>query len=58
MTTPEEYRPLAAGPAQPSSQPPQPETPQPPRFTDWISYGVAVIQQAAPTAADFTPAGG
>ena len=34
----------------------QPEQPAslPQRCADWISYAVAVIQQAAPTAADFT----
>ncbi|GAB3875397.1 hypothetical protein GCM10028824_30680 [Hymenobacter segetis] len=34
----------------------QPEQPAslPQRHADWISYAVAVIQQAAPTASDFT----
>ena len=38
----------------------QPEQPAslPQRCADWISYAVAVIQQAAPTAADFTQAEG
>ena len=34
----------------------QPEAPaaQSPRHADWISYAVAVTQQAAPTATDFS----
>ena len=33
---------------------PEPPASLPQRCADWISYAVAVIQQAAPTAADFT----
>ncbi|GAA4039672.1 hypothetical protein GCM10022409_26780 [Hymenobacter glaciei] len=32
----------------------QPEEPAPQRYADWISYAVAVVQQAAPTTPDFT----
>jgi hypothetical protein len=52
MTTNEAiYTPLTA-----SSENHQPEQPAslPQRHADWISYAVAVIQQAAPTATDFT----
>ena len=34
----------------------EPLTSLPQRCADWISYAVAVVQQAAPTAADFTQA--
>ena len=33
---------------------PEPPASLPQRCADWISYAVAVIQQAAPTATDFT----
>ena len=38
----------------PENQQPEQPAGQPPRHADWISYAVAVVQQAAPTAADFT----
>ncbi|MCI1189966.1 hypothetical protein MON38_21285 [Hymenobacter sp. DH14] len=47
------YTSLAASPE--NHQPEQPAS-LPQRCADWISYAVAVIQQAAPTAADFVPA--
>ncbi|WP_460609654.1 hypothetical protein [Hymenobacter terrigena] len=33
---------------------PEPPASRPQRHADWISYAVAVIQQAAPTATNFT----
>ena len=35
---------------------PEPPASLPQRCADWISYAVAVVPQAAPTAADFTQA--
>ncbi|MBH8570776.1 hypothetical protein KB206_17920 [Microvirga sp. STS02] len=49
------YTSLTASPE--NHQPDQPAS-LPQRCADWISYAVAVIQQAAPTAADFTQAEG
>jgi hypothetical protein len=49
MTTANDhYTPLANSPA--NKQPEHP-VPPPPRYADWMSYAVAVTQQAAPTAA-------
>ena len=45
------YTSLSASPE--NHQPEQPAS-LPQRCADWISYAVAVIQQAAPTATDFT----
>ena len=56
MTIPEtHYTSLSA-----SSENHQPEQPAslPQRYADWISYAVAVIQQAASTAASFAQAEG
>jgi len=52
MTIPEtHYTSLSA-----SSENHQPEQPAslPQRYADWISYAVAVVQQAAPTAFELT----
>ena len=45
-----------AGTPEGSPQPPPAAAPE--RHTDWMSYAVALIQQAAPTAADFIQAEG
>ena len=54
MTTSETpYTSLSASPENHQSEP---LASLPQRCADWISYAVAMIQQVAPTAADFTPA--
>lgn len=44
--------------ATPATQQPEPPASLPQRCADWISYAVAQIRQAAPTAADFAQADG
>ncbi|WP_457070679.1 hypothetical protein [Hymenobacter sp. UYAg731] len=56
MTTPE--TPYTRLVTSPENHQPEPPASLPQRYADWISYAVAVIQQAAPTAAEFNPTEG
>lgn len=52
MTIPEDHYTSPTGPSE-NCLPEQPAS-LPQRCADWISYAVVVIQQAAPTASEFT----
>ena len=54
MTISEDHYTSSAGPSESCQSEQSASLPQ--RCADWISYAVAMIQQAAPTAADFTHA--